>query len=55
MKPEFDHEKIKQAVTLIIEALGDNPDREGLKETPDRVARMYDEIFEIKYIRLTKI
>ncbi len=46
MKPEFDHEKIKQAVTLIIEALGDNPDREGLKETPDRVARMYDEIFE---------
>ena len=50
MKPEFDHEKIKQAVTLIIEALGDNPDREGLKETPDRVARMYDEIFEgIRY------
>ncbi len=46
MKPEFDHEKIKQAVTLIIEALGDNPNREGLKETPDRVARMYDEIFE---------
>ncbi len=46
MKPEFDHEKIKQAVMLIIEALGDNPDREGLKETPDRVARMYDEIFE---------
>lgn len=46
MKPEFDHEKIKQAVTLIIEALGDNPDREGLKETPGRVARMYDEIFE---------
>ena len=46
MKPEFDHEKIKQAVTLIIEALCDNPDREGLKETPGRVARMYDEIFE---------
>lgn len=46
MKPEFDHEKIKQAVMLIIEALGDNPDREGLKETPDRVARMYDEIFK---------
>ena len=46
MKPEFDHEKIKQAVTLIIEALCDNPDREGLKETPGREARMYDEIFE---------
>lgn len=46
MKPEFDHEKIKQAVSLIIEALGDNPEREGLIGTPDRVARMYDEIFE---------
>lgn len=46
MKPEFNHEKIKQAVRLIIEALGDNPEREGLIGTPDRVARMYDEIFE---------
>lgn len=46
MKPEFDHKKIEQAVRLIIEALGDNPKREGLIGTPDRVARMYDEIFE---------
>lgn len=46
MKPEFDHEKIKQAVGLLIEALGDDPNREGLIDTPDRVARMYDEIFE---------
>ena len=46
MKPNFDHEKIKQAVSLIIEALGDDPEREGLVGTPDRVARMYDEIFE---------
>lgn len=46
MKPEFDHEKIKQAVGLLIEALGDDPTREGLIDTPDRVARMYDEIFE---------
>lgn len=46
MKPEFNHEKIKQAVSLIIEALGDDPNREGLIDTPDRVARMYDEIFE---------
>ena len=46
MKPNFDHEKIKQAVGLIIEALGDDPEREGLVGTPDRVARMYDEIFE---------
>ncbi|MGN0164327.1 MAG: GTP cyclohydrolase I FolE [Candidatus Ornithomonoglobus sp.] len=46
MKKEFDHEKIKDAIRAIIEALGDDPEREGLKETPDRVARMYDEVFE---------
>ena len=46
MKKEFDHEKIKGAIRTIIEALGDDPDREGLIETPDRVARMYDEVFE---------
>ncbi len=46
MKKEFDHEKIKDAVRAVIEALGDDPEREGLKETPDRVARMYDEVFE---------
>ena len=46
MKKEFDHEKIKSAVRALIEALGDDPEREGLKETPDRVARMYDEVFE---------
>ena len=50
MKKEFDHEKIKAAIRTILEELGDDPDREGLKETPDRVARMYDEIFEgMKY------
>lgn len=46
MKKEFDREGIKRAIRDIIEALGDDPDREGLKETPDRVARMYDEVFE---------
>lgn len=46
MKEQFDHEKIKGAIRTILEALGDNPDREGLKDTPDRVARMYDEVFE---------
>jgi len=40
-----DSEKIKQAVRLILEAIGDDPDREGLARTPDRVARMYAEIF----------
>lgn len=42
----FDRNKIMQAVRLLIEAIGDNSDREGLKGTPDRVARMYEEIFE---------
>ena len=46
MKPEFDHEKIKEAVKMLIEAVGDDPDRPGLIETPDRVARMYNEVFE---------
>lgn len=46
MKPEFDSEKIKQAVVMFLEALGDDPEREGLKETPDRVARMCSEVFE---------
>lgn len=45
-KPQFDRKKIMQAVTMLIEAIGDNPEREGLKGTPDRVARMYEEIFE---------
>ena len=46
VKKEFNHEKIKEAIRTIITELGDDPDREGLKETPDRVARMYDEVFE---------
>lgn len=46
MKKEFDNEKIKTAIRLLIEAVGDDPEREGLKETPERVARMYGEVFE---------
>ncbi|NPB07190.1 MAG: GTP cyclohydrolase I FolE [Aquificae bacterium] len=38
-----DREKIKQAVRLFLEGIGENPDREGLKETPERVARMWEE------------
>jgi GTP cyclohydrolase IA len=41
----FDIEKIEQAVTMILEAIGEDTQREGLKETPKRVARMYQEIF----------
>ena len=39
-------EAIEEAVRSILVALGDNPDREGLKDTPHRVAKMYDEVFE---------
>ena len=39
-------EKIKEAVKLLLEGIGEDCDREGLKETPDRVARMYEELFE---------
>lgn len=43
---KIDTAKIEKAVYEIIEALGDNPKREGLLETPARVARMYEEVFE---------
>lgn len=42
---EMDKEKIKQAVRMILEAVGEDPEREGLLETPQRVANMYEEIF----------
>lgn len=41
----FDHDKIERAVRMLFEAIGEDPDREGLRETPDRVSREYDEIF----------
>lgn len=45
----FDHEKIKEGVHLILEGVGEDVEREGLLETPDRVARMYEEIFAGMY------
>ena len=41
----MDKEKIMKAVTEILEAVGENPERAGLKETPRRVADMYAEMF----------
>ncbi len=41
----IDQEKIKQGVRLLLEGIGEDPDREGLADTPERVARMYQEIF----------
>lgn len=41
----MDKKKIKKAVRMILEAVGDDPNRADLKKTPDRVADMYEEIF----------
>ncbi|MFZ5353436.1 MAG: GTP cyclohydrolase I FolE [Bacillota bacterium] len=41
----MDKEKIEKAIRDILEAIGEDPDREGLRETPARIARMYEEIF----------
>jgi GTP cyclohydrolase IA len=62
---EIDSAGIKSAISTILQAVGENPDRDGLKRTPERVARMYgellagyhadpvkvvnDAIFEVKY------
>ena len=40
----MDKQKIKQGVRMILEGIGEDPEREGLMETPDRIARMYEEI-----------
>lgn len=42
----IDTEAIKKHIRGILIALGDDPDREGLIDTPDRVAKMYEEVFE---------
>ncbi|MEZ4522793.1 MAG: GTP cyclohydrolase I FolE [Thermomicrobiales bacterium] len=41
----MDLERIEAAVREILTAMGEDPDREGLRDTPDRVARMYAEVF----------
>src|SRR5262245_17459119 len=41
----IDHGRIEAAVREILLAVGEDPDREGLRETPSRVARMYAEMF----------
>jgi GTP cyclohydrolase I len=42
----MDKKKIMKAVRMILEAVGEDPDRKDLRETPRRVAEMYEEIFE---------
>lgn len=40
----FDKKKIELAVKLLLEGIGEDVNREGLKDTPERVARMYEEL-----------
>ena len=44
-KPSVDRPRIERAVTEILEAIGEDPERDGLRDTPRRVADMYAEIF----------
>jgi GTP cyclohydrolase I len=43
--PPMDTGRIEKAVREILEAIGEDPDRDGVRDTPARVARMYEEIF----------
>ncbi len=45
-RPDFDEKAIQEAVRQILTAVGERPDRDGLKYTPRRVARMYAELLD---------
>lgn len=55
---KIDKEKVEEAIRMLLEAIGENPDREGLKATPSRIARMYEEIYtgsdEMAYDHLSR-
>lgn len=46
IKKKIDTDTIQRCIREILVALGDDPEREGLKDTPKRVAKMYEEVFE---------
>jgi GTP cyclohydrolase I len=41
----YDHDGVRRAVRDLLVAIGENPERDGLRDTPERVARAYQEIF----------
>lgn len=45
VRPEFDQPRVEAAVRELLIAVGEDPDREGLRRTPERVARAYREVF----------
>jgi GTP cyclohydrolase I len=45
LRQEVDHDRIEGAVLDVLQAVGEDPMREGLRDTPARVARMYEEVF----------
>ncbi|NPA13207.1 MAG: GTP cyclohydrolase I FolE [Aquificae bacterium] len=49
----IDREKLKQSVRLFLEAIGEDPNREGLKETPDRVVRLWEEFKSYENFNMT--
>lgn len=54
-RPEFDQQRAEAAIRELLIAVGENPDREGLQETPARVARAYQEIFSGLYEDPTEV
>lgn len=54
-RPEFDQQRAEAAIRELLIAVGENPDREGLQETPARVARAYQEIFAGLYEDPTEV
>lgn len=50
----IDVDLIQQGVCLILQGIGEDPTREGLRETPQRVGRMYSELFGVKEFKATR-
>lgn len=49
----IDRGKIKRSIRLFLEAIGEDPDREGLKETPDRIVRLWEEFKSYENFNMT--